>query len=94
MKLGTQIAYIPLHAAGDLEGVEDILKHPDVEFGFVTSEGQGGAIHFCRYWRKGYLGELRTCANSEATPTEMLMEYDSVPQEIVDRLVDAIMRDY
>ena len=78
MKPGTQIAYIPLHAEGD-------INHPDVEFGFVVSER--GDAHFCRYWRKGHLGELRTVANSELTPTNNLVEYKSVSQDVVDNLV-------
>jgi len=78
MKPGTQIAYIPLHAEGD-------INHPDVEFGFVVSER--GDAHFCRYWRKGHLGELRTVANSELTPTDNLVEYKSVSQDVVDNLV-------
>jgi len=78
MKPGTQIAYIPLHAEGD-------INHPDVELGFVVSER--GDAHFCRYWRKGHLGELRTVANSELTPTDNLVEYKSVSQDVVDNLV-------
>jgi len=77
MKPGTQIAYIPLHAEGD-------INHPDVEFGFVVSER--GDAHFCRYWRRGHLGELRTVANSELTPTNNLVEYKSVSQDVVDNL--------
>jgi hypothetical protein len=76
MKIGTQIAYIPLHAGGD-------ISHPDVEFGFITASGQSN--HFCRYWRRGKNGlELRTVANSESTPTEQLIVYQSVSQSIVD----------
>jgi len=77
MKSGTQIAYIPLHAEGD-------INHPDVEFGFVVSER--GDAHFCRYWRRGHLGELRTVANSELTPSDNLVEYKSVSQDVVDNL--------
>jgi len=77
MKLGTQIAYIPLHAEND-------INNPDVEFGFVVSEH--GDAHFCRYWRRGHLGELRTVANSELTPTDNLVEYKSVSQDVVDNL--------
>jgi len=77
MKSGTQIAYIPLHAEGD-------INHPDVEFGFVVSER--GDAHFCRYWRRGHPGELRTVANSELTPTDNLVEYKSVSQDVVDNL--------
>ena len=76
MKQGTQIAYIPLHAGGD-------LNHPDVEFGFVTSERAGS--HFCRYWRRRSPGELRTLANSESTPSERLVVYESVSQECVEK---------
>lgn len=50
MKIGTQVAYLPTHADGD-------VTHPDVEFGFVTSAR--GEAHFCRYWRKGQPGVLR-----------------------------------
>ena len=82
MTPGTQIVF-PTHAKGN-------LFHPDVEFGFVTSEGQGGATHFCRYWRKGHPGELRTCANSECTPTELLEKYTSVSQSRVDELLNEI----
>ena len=78
MKPGTQIAYIPLHANGD-------IAHPDVEFGFVVSQRKDH--FFCRYWRKGHLGELRTVANSELTPGDALIEYDSVSQDMVDRLI-------
>jgi len=77
MKIGTQIAYIPLHANGK-------ITHPDVEVGFVTAEGVA-QTHFCRYWRKDRAGvELRTMANSESTPTSLLIEYQSVSQSVVD----------
>lgn len=33
MKVGDRVAYIPLHAGGD-------LSHPDVEMGTITSIGQ------------------------------------------------------
>jgi hypothetical protein len=80
MKPGTQIAYIPDHAksAG--------LTHPDVELGFVTSERDSS--HFCRYWRKGQPGLLRTVANSELTSNRDLVEISTVPQGLVDALVE------
>jgi hypothetical protein len=84
MEPGTQIAYIPLHAEGD-------INHPDVEFGFVTLEKHD--CHFCRYWRKGHLGELRTVANSEYTPTAMLVEHISVPQDLVDAFFKKVGED-
>jgi hypothetical protein len=76
MKMGTQIAYIPNHANGD-------IHHKDVEFGFVTEESIP-EIHFCRYWSKVNPNELRTLSCSEATPTKNLVEHKSVPQHIID----------
>ena len=82
MEPGTQIAYVPLHAKGD-------LADPDVEYGFVTSER--GDVHFCRYWQRGSPGILRTVANSEATPTEMLVQHNRIPQDIVDQALKKII---
>jgi len=76
-----QIAYIPLHASGD-------IKHPDVELGFVTSVRDDTA--FCRYWSKWEQGELRTKANSEGTPIAQLVYHVSTSQEIVDALYRAL----
>ncbi len=77
---GTQIAYIPLHAKGD-------INHKDVQFGFITSAAKDGAW-FCRYWYDekiaGVKGELRTKSCSEATPAECLVEHDSYSEEMVD----------
>ena len=80
MKKGTQIAYIPHHAEGD-------IGHKDVEFGFVTSESKGGTSHFCRYWAKGKPGELRTVANSEMTPNACIVEHESVSQAHVEMVM-------
>ena len=85
MKSGTQIAYIPTHAGGD-------INHPDVEFGFVTSKGYDES-YFCRYWRKGHLGELRTLANSESTTAYLLVEHESVSQEVVDEWIFLINKE-
>jgi len=74
-----QIAYIPLHANGD-------LTHPDVEFGFVTSVSFKGDTIFCRYWSKYNPAELRTKANSESTPANTLTHYLYTSQELVDIL--------
>lgn len=77
-KAGTQIAYVPSHANGD-------IGHPDVEFGFVTSAR--GDVHLCRYWRKDEPGALRTVANSEATPTDLLIQYVSVGNDVIKQLM-------
>jgi hypothetical protein len=80
MKQGTQIAYVPPHAKGD-------LYHISVQFGFVIREAHCGDrdAHLCRYWLRGYEGiQLRTTANSELTPTTHLVEHQSVGQSVVD----------
>ena len=82
MNKGTQIAYIPMHASGD-------LGHSDVELGFITSVRDDAA--FCRYWRKGQPGMLRTVANSELTPLDMLVEHKSVPQEKVNQILERVL---
>lgn len=89
MNPGTQIAYIPTHARAKEAG-GDILHHPDVQFGFVTSEQPTQQAHFCRYWRRDAIGKLRTTANSELTPNDCLIEVESVPQEHVERVWCAI----
>ena len=79
---GEQIAYVPVHADGD-------LNHPDVEFGFVERLSYSD-VYSCRYWRKGELGVLRTVTNGEATPAENLVSVWSVPQATVDAVIDRI----
>jgi hypothetical protein len=67
---GDQIAYIPMHANGD-------ITHKDVQFGFVTTNSPTLKAAYCRYWlsvdpeSKNCL-VLRTKANSELTPYECL----------------------
>jgi len=75
LERGTQILYVPSHADGD-------VSHCDVEVGFVTQDaGERGA--FCRYWSKSSAHTLRTKANSELTPREMIIVQDTVPQALV-----------
>jgi len=78
---GNQIAYIPLHA-------DENVDHPDVELGFVTSVR--GDTAFCRYWRKGQTGTLRTVANSEGTPIDQLRYVPSISQDVVDDLLESM----
>ena len=83
---GTQIIYIPTHAKG-------FIRHQDVEIGFVTSLGRNGDVAFCRYWSKSNPDELRTKANSEATPIDLLhrpLSDQLKPQEIIDNLLSDI----
>jgi hypothetical protein len=83
LQRGTQIAYIPQHANGD-------INHANVEFGFVTSVHKDQDVAFCRYWSQHKPDELRTWANSEATPLENLVPHVSHPQDEVDELLDEI----
>jgi len=92
MKQGTQIVCIPDHADGN-------ILHEDCEFGFVWKQhpSTDEPAHFCRYWRKNKLGELRTVANSDedryATDAEILSHVHSLPpQEVVD-LINKIFAD-
>lgn len=85
LKQGTQVAYIPLHAEGD-------INNPDVEFGFVAVVAQMGyrendLTYFCKFWAKGKPGTLRTVGNSEACEEDQLVHHTSVDQSIVDKLI-------
>jgi len=85
IKQGTQIAYIPTHAEGD-------INHPDVEFGFVATIGQMGyrendLTYFCKFWVKGKLGTLRAVSNSEGCYDYQIVPHISVEQSIVDGLI-------
>ena len=77
-KKGDQIVYIPSHAKD--------LFHPDAEFGFVTGfSGIGSA--FCRYWLNPDRTELRTTANSEGTPIDMIRRCDLKSQELINEML-------
>ena len=85
MKIGTQIAYLPDHANGD-------LNHPDVEFGFVSTLHRNGKDVFCRYWKKGEEGEvLRTLSCSELTPKRNIIMHNSTSRLKVEAALDIII---
>jgi len=75
---GTQIAYVPAHACGD-------INHPDVEFGFVTSTWE--KIVFCRFWSNDDSNRLRTVANSESVLANRLLVHETHPQRQIDVLL-------
>lgn len=77
LQKGTQVAYVPSHARNN-------IAHPDVEFGFVVSVRENGA--FCRYFYRN--GELRTRANSELTPFDLLYRYRSRDQSVIDKIIE------
>ncbi len=85
LKTGTQIAYVPDHAEGD-------IKHADVQFGFVTTVRANGDA-FCRYWSRSNPSELRTRFCSELTPARCLVLYESHPQAEVDAMLYEIERE-
>lgn len=90
---GDQIVYVPYHAQTRTDRTHYRTwdpAHPDVEFGFVTS--QNDQFVFCRFWVKGQLGVLRTVANSEATPPDCLIKYNSVKQEQVEIALTTITK--
>ncbi len=82
-KRGDQVIYVPSHADG--------IDHPDAEKGFVTSLAPNRTSAFCRYWNKANPKELRTKANSEATPINMLVKSNSRPQSIITLLLRFIV---
>ena len=88
LKPGTQIAYIPLHADGD-------LNHPDVQYGFVnTLNPRDDKAVFCRYWRKGKEGQvLRTTANSELTNISDLRIVEKCLQGTIIRTMKGIQNE-
>jgi hypothetical protein len=87
MKKGTQIAYIPNHVSRE---DADFLSHPDVEFGFVTSQHPKNDSHFCRFWYKGKPGVLLTTTSSQIAMDRNLIEFDSVPPNVVEETLEWI----
>ena len=77
-----QIAYIPDHADGD-------INHEDVEFGFIVNTSCMPNMVFCRYWhnKKDCLDGLRTTANSEITPTRLIVHFESVNNKLIEDVI-------
>jgi hypothetical protein len=69
-----QVAYVPPHARGN-------KNHPDVIYGFVTSD-PGKEFVFVRYWVKGREGEkLRDVAH--IVSRKRLIPYDKCTEKEV-----------
>jgi len=85
-KNGLQIIYVPMHIS-----IHEI-NHPESEPGFVYSKPgvSNEEFIFCRYWNKTNKNELRTKANSEATPIWRLVVKDTRPQEFVVNAIKEI----
>jgi hypothetical protein len=86
---GQQIAYVPSHADFD-------IKHPSVEFGFVTSGPTEEDSYFCRFWSRNCLGSLlRTRSNSELTPGWAIVVIDPThPLYIDQKVIDKALEEY
>ena len=84
LKPGTQIIYVPMHIP------ISYINHPDAEPGFVYSKCTVKEHTFCRYWSKTHPNELRTKANSEATPKWRLVIKDTRPQELIEKTIKEI----
>ena len=80
---GCQIACVPDHA--------DHLNHPDVEYGFVFKRGPDDDHVFCRYWSKREPHKLRTVANSELTPTRLLVMFRDADPGLIDAWIRQIL---
>lgn len=91
--------YVPGHIRNLF--FEEILKHPDAQFGFLYGNGRGANFRktlFVRYFAKfsyplketDEVPDLRTKANSENTDKENLFFLDSLPQDYVDEWVDTL----
>ena len=97
MKPGTQIVYVPNHEMKSYKesGITNFGYPNGSQPGFVASESRVDGSVFCRYWLITHTKEvlehdLRTTANSELTPIRNLVIQDTVPQEIVDRLMQEL----
>lgn len=77
---GTQVAYVPVSAKGD-------IGHKDVSFGFVTSTASKIGKVFCRFYLPGTL-ILRTLGNSEFCDTKYLVKHESATPEHVQYLLE------
>lgn len=96
---GRQCVYCPEHIRNLF--FEEILKHPDAEFGFLYGNVRDFPSRntlFVRYFAKfsyplketDELPDLRTKANGEKTDKANLFFIDSLPQDYIDEWVDTL----
>jgi len=82
LKQGTQVAYIPTHAHGDID-------HEAVEFGFVTKVDVAKQVAWVRYWKgdpsKTMHRVLRTTGNSERSRLSLLSVCEKISRRLIDR---------
>ena len=80
---GTQIAYVPSHAKGD-------VNHPDADWGFVQEQREDSCL--CRFWSKNrqhqrQIGDMRTKANAESAQKRDLIPHQHCRQELIDNFL-------
>lgn len=87
--VGVPVLYAPRHVREQYKSglIEDYLKSPDTEIGFISSWRDGTV--FCRfYWKR--TPALRTTANSEGCSPEDLIPYTYFPQDVVEQTLSIV----
>ena len=90
LKKGTQIIYVPAHIEVSLNPSDAeklaLVVGKQAEPGFVSQTTATTNHHvFCRFWSKHRGGrDLRTRTNSESTPMDSILLFDTAPQDVVD----------
>lgn len=84
VKKGVQIIYIPTHCKGN-------IFHEDIQKGFIMSLCNDKKSAFCRYFYSN--GDLRTRANSESTPLDMLYLAHHSNQKKIDDTIKFIEKE-
>lgn len=94
--VGTQVVYVPSHIPWEHALTSRFLKYPSgAQPGFIVSEINDDNCYFVRYWRYNhetglYETSLRTRANSELTPSNLLMLMDTFAQAIVKQWLKSL----
>ena len=92
LRVGMQVAYIPPHVRGMCKNnLPRMLKHPDTEFGFVSSWRDGTV--FCRFWSQYNPKQLRTLANSEGCDRFDLEAHDHYSPLMVETVLKMLRGD-
>jgi hypothetical protein len=97
LRVGLQVAYIPQHVRDYSKGVIwKSLKHPDTQFGFVSSwrtEDNLTKTVFCRFWSKIHPYALRTLSTSEGCDNLDLEVFDSRSLSKMDEILTTLRSD-
>jgi len=100
LERGDQIVYIPDHLAELNYRKPKNWKYPNgLQPGFVMAVNWKQQVAYCRYWlldhddviRVPWMPELRTKANSEATPIANLVKFNSVFDKWVQKMIEWVL---